>query len=232
MLRHPVWKLLLAQLFILIFTCGCIQRELSPWESEKFLLTESTVMAGEKVDYKEFIYRSKERFVDRSNELSLQLVLEKETFQYGEPITGQLVITNESGRVLIFARPRIFYFEERCSNWPLIGHGCVEMTDFAGRRIFWRGHFRGQQARREDFTILPPGGSCTVNWRLGWEWGEDVLPLHSLPPPPGEYQIAISLGTGSIGPEIGDDYYDVGAWVGVTKPSNVVTLTILPADNR
>jgi len=76
--------------------------------------------------------------------------------------------------------------------------------------------------------MLPPGGSCAVDLQLIWD--ETNLPLES-PIPPGDYRMHVILLQNDRGPSISkDENLDIGAWVGVTDPSNEVTLTILPSE--
>jgi hypothetical protein len=128
--------------------------------------------------------------------------------------------------VLIFPRPHALAFEQQICNIEGLHLDlvCVQMPPTGGEPLlpYWG------EVRKEDFTSLPGGGSCVIPLRL--TWGDGALDGLPPPPSPGEYWVTASLRGASIGPKIGNDYYDIGAWVGVTNPSNVVTLTILPAN--
>ncbi len=59
-------------------------------------------------------------------------------------------------------------------------------------------------------------------------WDEITRHLER-PISPGDYRLSVILLQNDLGPSINDrENLDIGAWVGGTKPSNVVTLTILP----
>lgn len=219
---------LLVQVIFLCFSNACAERGLRPCDEGAFLLPESVIRRSEEVELREARHRSDQRFVEQSDALSLHLTLAKDAFLYGEAITGQIIVTNKTNRPLIFARPHGFMLE-MCLRLNLI---CVYLVNSSGNlvrlpvRAFIDPSFRLLEPTLKDFSRLPPGESCAINF--SWRLNEPLTPEFG-PIPPGDYQISIVLLASSIGPPTDneDGYYDIGAWTGSTKPSNAVTLTIL-----
>lgn len=220
---------LVVQVIFLCVSNACAERTLRPCDDSTFLLAESMMLGSEKLELREAWHRSDQRFVEQSDALTLHLALAKDAFLYAENIEGQIIVTNKTDRPLTFARPHSFMLE-MCLRSNLV---CVYLADPSGNsvhlpvRAFVDPSFRSLEPALKDFSQLLPGESCVINF--SWRLNQPLTPEFG-PVPPGNYRVSVVLRASSIGPlaDSKDRYYDIGAWIGSTRPSNEVTLLILP----
>jgi len=221
---------LLVQVIFLCLVGACAEQALRPCDSSAFLVAESIILESKEVELREAWRYSDQRFIEQSDALSLHLTLAKEAFLYEEAIKGQIIVTNKTSQPLIFARPHDFMLEPMCLRLNLV---CVYLADPSGSMArlpvsaFVDPSFRLLEPALKDFSRLPPGESCVINF--SWELNKPLTPEFA-PVPPGDYRMSVVLQAVSIGPLTDDEdgYYDIGAWTGSTKPSKEIALTILP----
>ena len=221
---------LLVQVIFLCLVGACADLGLRPCNDSTFLVAQDIILGNKEVELQEAWRYSDQRFIEQSDALSLHLTLAKEAFLCEEAIKGQIIVTNKTNQPLTFARPHGFMLEPMCLRSNFL---CVHLADTSGNlvrlpvRAFVDPSFRLLEPAPEDFSRLPPGESCVINfsWRLDKPLTPEFTPI-----PPGDYRMSVVLQAVSIGPLTDDEdgYYDIGAWIGSTKPSNELTLTILP----
>lgn len=214
----------------LALTSRCASQSLQPCDGSEFILAENIV--GEVIDNSEFILRSTS-YHESDSPLSLHLDLMENSLGYAEAIPLRLTVTNETDEPIIFLRPRDISLQE--GLYP-IGLE-IRLVSSSGETI--RPEFRWTNPSfplpfmpREAFSTLPPRERCYIDFQLAWD--RTWLPLEE-PIPSGDYQISVRFQGIAVGPQIdsvGQQFLDIGAWVGYTEASNVVTLTILPATEK
>jgi hypothetical protein len=191
-------------------------------DSSEFILPDSS---GERITSEEARQRRAARSAEQHDWLSLHLDLAQNAFGYAEPIPFRLTVTNETDHPVVFLRPRSLSLsgdpqaELLVSLRALSGESNWEYT-----MLPWE----WPPVTGEMFSVLPPGGSCAIDLNLVWD---GTLEFLREPFGPGDYEMAVTLIGSFVGPETESSmYYDVGAWVGATQPSNMVELTILPPE--
>ncbi len=196
-------------------------------ESSEFLLPQSVLVAAQELDRDDYRDHYFDRFEKQHGWLSVHLDLPQSAIRYADPIPFRLTIINEKDYPVIFVRPDDISFRFHPNIQLRLR---VEMISFAGERISPRTVTTVDTIYipppPERFSMLPPEKSCIMDLQL--MWNETVLPLEE-PIPPGDYRMSVTLRQLDLGPrtrEYGD--LDIGAWVGATEPSNVVTVTIQP----
>jgi len=204
---------------------------LPPCSDGEFILSETLLTTGERIDIEEHGLRRSERRHEQEGWLSLHLGLAQNAFEYGQRVWFVLTITNETDHPVIFRRPKFAFL---AGAFVPVDQILVEVISSTGERILDVSAQRDlfpPFPSREDFSVLPAGQSCTITFILSEGPG-----LPRLTPPPGDYYVNALLHSYSLGPHIGTDesgksvFCDVGAWVGIAGPSNEATLTILPPD--
>lgn len=199
-------------------------------DSKEFAVPEQVVMTGKKFDGSQRQDPFDERFAEQHGWLSVHLDLAQDVVPYAAPVPLLLTITNQSDHSVIFVRPRLI----SVGGTYDFNHSIrlfVDMRSSSGEKI-------GPPATLilslyssppiEDFSMLPPGKSCTVSLQL--LWNKTIQPLEQ-PIPPGDYQVKVSLLGLDLGPSINkDEALDIGSWVGKTDFSNTVTLNVLPPE--
>jgi hypothetical protein len=196
-------------------------------DSIEFTLPESEIATAQRINSDEQTRRTSERYDYRGDQLSLHLTLVQDTVGHSDPIASRIAITNDTEQPIIFCRPQAISTMDR---QPPLASLFVGLSSVSGEwhpqlaYIQWT----SPRPKREDFTVLPPGESCTIDFQVVWKEGT----LQS-PPPPGDYRVYVHMNSWWGAPEIESaqfEFYDIDAWVGQTKPSNVVTLTISPPE--
>ena len=231
---------------------------LKPCVSSEFAVPESVMRAGQElVRLSKPFYRTLELGPQQYGWLSVHLDLIQDVVQYGEAIPLRLTITNGTDQPVIFVRPRnvefLYYY-----SYPPFHPSFVPPTPavpfYEGGLTSWHPYFPTQlyidlvpfpdkirppeaiggtrsPLLKEDFSMLRPGQSCTIEWKL--TWNGPGIPLTG-PIPPGDYTLKVFLRGTDLGPEIPGrpviTILDIGGWVGTSEASNPVTLTILPPD--
>jgi len=199
-------------------------------DSSDFILPESVIAGAERLTPEELAQRLSEYPVDQNNQLSLYLALAQDVFIYAEPIAFHLTITNETDHPVIFLRPCMLSLAG-----TLPAELELDLRSLSGERYIRTGSWAnymlaGYYPLGGQFSMLPPGQSCSVDLSFRWDHTPDHMPE---PVPAGDYSMSVILHGRDFGTwsAIGEmEYYDVGAWTGVTEPSNAVTLTILAAE--
>lgn len=197
------------------------------WYTHTLSLTNSWRARSQDPSY-EICFGSGRATITSSTQLSLNLSLVQDTIAYGDPVPFRLTITNRSNQPIIFLRPRSISLGGYAATDLFVGLVSPTGTSVGPS---WKGtsdSFDGFLPTRESYSVLPPGEACTVDLQFEWY---TVRPRLDGPIPGGGYWMQVSmLGSGG-GPMKGPrEWYDVGTWKGLTKPSNKVLLTIRPPE--
>lgn len=204
-----------------------ISQLLPTCDSTGFALSGPELATAPLISADEARRRSSERFTYASRGLSLVLQPVVSTFTYAEPVAFRIAITNQSGQAIVFCRPKGITIE---SQPPLAGVIVnLRPVSHEWHRGFAWIQWAASAPSPEEFTRLPLGASCTMDFELHWEEGT----LRS-PPPPGDYLMDARLHSwwgAPLAQRNSMTFYDLEAWVGETERSNTITLTVVPSDD-